>query len=344
MIIYQSTKAGFLDDAFGHDIEAVVLGAYQDRTGRHVAKTEIRAWRESLMAMAKVLRHESIPNDCGIAIEYVIPQTAKRIDLLMSGLDEQDRSKLIIIELKQWEAASKTNKDGLVRTRFSGGEGDTSHPSYQAWSYAELLRNFNEEVYSQDIPLQPCAYLHNFVDGAVLNDPIYLSYVELAPIFLSGQGERERLRAFIAQHVRRGDRGKLIVQIENGRIRPSRRLIDALVGMLQGKPDGIYRAAQRGASTHMRDRVEAVAVALRTADRVGEPGKLRLRESRRELEREWLATSEALRSQGQTALAEQARHFVRSLPPARTEREWLVAGLVEQVRREPAPREVERTR
>jgi hypothetical protein len=97
------------------------------------------------------------------------------------------------------------------------------------------------------------------------------------------------------------------------------------------KSDGIYRAARRGASTHMRDRVEAAAVALRTTDRVGEPAKLRLRETRHELERGWLATSEALRSQGQNALAEPARHFVRSLPPARTEREWLVAGLVGQV-------------
>jgi hypothetical protein len=97
------------------------------------------------------------------------------------------------------------------------------------------------------------------------------------------------------------------------------------------KSDGIYRAARRGASTHMRERVEAAAVALRRADRVGEPAKLRLRETRRELERGWLATSEALRSQGQNALAEQTRHFVRSLPPARTEREWLVAGLLGRV-------------
>jgi hypothetical protein len=110
------------------------------------------------------------------------------------------------------------------------------------------------------------------------------------------------------------------------------------------KSDGIYRAARRGVSTHMRERVDAATVALRTADRVGEPAKLRLRETRRDLERGWLATSEALRSQGQTALAEEARHFVRSLPPARTEREWLMAGLVEQARRERAPREVERTR
>ena len=131
MIIYQSTKAGFLDDTFGQDIEAVILGAYQERTGRRVAMAEIRAWKESLIAMAKVLRHESIPDDCGIAIEYVIPQTAKRIDMLMSGHDDLYRSKLIIIELKQWETAARTDKDGLVRTRFAGGEADTSHPSYR---------------------------------------------------------------------------------------------------------------------------------------------------------------------------------------------------------------------
>jgi uncharacterized protein len=258
MIIYQSTKAGFLDDTFGHDIETVILGAYQDRTGRRVAKAEIRAWKESLIAMAKVLRHKSIPDDCGIAIEYVIPQTAKRIDLLMSGLDELNQSKLIIIELKQWESAARTDKDGLVRTRFAAGEADTSHPSYQAWSYAELLRNFNEEVYSRNLPLQPCAYLHNFVDGAVLNDPFYMPYVDKAPIFLSGQGERERLRAFIAQHVRRGDRGQLIVQIENGRIRPSRRLIDALLGMLRGKREFVLIDDQKVAyETIVAQAVEA---------------------------------------------------------------------------------------
>jgi len=273
MIIYQSTKTGFLDDAFGHDIETVVLGAYQERTGRRVAKAEIRAWKESLIAMAKVLRHESIPDDCGVAIEYVIPQTAKRIDLLMSGLDDQNRSKLIIIELKQWKAATLTNKDGLVRTRFAGGEADTSHPSYQAWSYAELLRNFNEEVYSREVPLQPCACLHNFVDGAVLNDPIYLPYVEKAPIFLSGQGERERLRAFIAQHVRRGDRGKLIVQIENGRIRPSRRLIDALVGMLQGKHEFVLIDDQKVAyETILAEAVEESDGAKRVVIVDGGPG------------------------------------------------------------------------
>ena len=83
---------------------------------------------------------------------------------------------------------------------------------------------------------------------------------------------------------------------------------------------------------------------LPTLDPSGEPAKLQLRETRRELEQGWLAASEVLRSQGQTALAEQTRHFVCSLRPARTEREWLMAGLLEQTGRQRAPREVERTR
>ena len=273
MIIYSSTKAGFLDDAFGHDIETVVLDAYQERTGRRVAASEIRSWKESLLAMAKVLRHDSIPDECGIAIEYVIPQTAKRIDLLMSGLDDQAHSTLIIIELKQWENAVRTDRDGLVRTRFAHGDADTSHPSYQAWSYAELLRNFNDEVYTRGIPLQPCAYLHNFVDGAVLHDPVYLPYVEKAPVFLSGQDERERLRAFIARHIHRGDRGQLIVQIEHGRIRPSRRLIDALVGMLQGKREFVLIDDQKVAfETIVAESIAASAGAKRVIIVDGGPG------------------------------------------------------------------------
>ena len=109
------------------------------------------------------------------------------------------------------------------------------------------------------------------------------------------------------------------------------------------KSDGIYRSARRGASIHMRDRVESEAIALRDADPAGDPAKLRMRETRRDLERGWLATGDGLRNQGQSALADQLRQFVRNLPPARTEREWLIAGLLDQGATRRA-RELEETR
>jgi uncharacterized protein len=245
VIVYQSTKAGFLNDTFKDDIEAVILQSYRDATGSRVAPNQVRAWKESLFAMAKVLNHESIPDDCGLAVEYTIPQTAKRIDLLLSGLNEDDQANLLIIELKQWEVALPTGSDGIVKTRLGGAEVETSHPSYQAWSYAELLRNFNEAVYTRDLPLQPCAYLHNFKDRSTLEGTAYAEYVEKAPFFITGMDERERLRSYIARHVRRGDGGNLIVEIENGRIRPSKRLVDALLGMLAGKREFVLIDEQK---------------------------------------------------------------------------------------------------
>ncbi len=245
MIIYHATKAGFLADVFERDIEAVIQEAYRKATGSRVAPTQVRAWRESLFAMAKVLNDKSIPDDCGLAVEYTIPQTAKRIDLLLSGLDQADQANLVIIELKQWEYALPTVSDGIVKTYMGGAEVETSHPSYQAWSYAELLRNFNEAVYTSDIPLQPCAYLHNFKNPTTLEGPAYAEYVEKAPFFITGPEERERLRSYIARHVCRGDRGNLIVEIDNGRIRPSKRLVDALLGMLEGKREFVLIDEQK---------------------------------------------------------------------------------------------------
>jgi DUF2075 family protein len=245
MIVYQSTKSGFLDAAFRHDIETVVLDAFRERVGHGVSNGEILSWKESLLAMAKVLHDDAIPDDCGVAIEFGIPQTSKRIDMLLSGTDGAGRHNLLIVELKQWETAKRTDMDGVVRTRFAHGEAATSHPSYQSWSYAELLRNFNETVDADDVPLQPCAYLHNCVDGGDLLHESYDFYVQRAPLFLRGDAERAKLRAFIARHVKRGDRGALIYRIEHGRIRPSRRLMDALAGTMAGKREFVLIDEQK---------------------------------------------------------------------------------------------------
>ena len=237
MIVYQTTKSSFLDDAFTRDIEDVVLASFRARTGHAVGAAEIRSWKESLLAMAKVLNDDAIPADAGVAVEYGIPQSAKRIDFIVAGQDEARRDQFVIVELKQWESARRTHKDGIVVTRFAHGEAEVSHPSYQAWSYASLLRNFNETVYESALDLRPCAYLHNYAGDGALTDPFYADYLARAPLFLRGEDERARLRDFIRAHVRHGDRGHVIERVEQGRIRPSKGLADSLVGLLAGNPE-----------------------------------------------------------------------------------------------------------
>jgi hypothetical protein len=81
------------------------------------------------------------------------------------------------VELKQWDKVKKTTKDAIVSTRFAAGEQEVAHPSYQAWSYAALLKNFNEAVYTGGIELRPCAYLHNYPQaGGDINDVCYAEH------------------------------------------------------------------------------------------------------------------------------------------------------------------------
>lgn len=237
MIVYNETKDRFLADVFDRDIEEVVLAAYKARTGRSVGASELSSWRSSLTCMAKVLRDDEIPADAGVAIEYGIAQTKKRIDFIVTGQGPDESTNVIIVEMKQWERAKRTDKDGIVVTRMGRGEQEANHPSYQAWSYAALLQGFNEAVYEGSLKLKPCAYLHNYVPDDDISHSCYAHYLDRAPVFLKGEAERNRLRDFIKKHVKTGDRTKAIFRIENGKIRPSKMLVDSIVGMLKGKQE-----------------------------------------------------------------------------------------------------------
>jgi DUF2075 family protein len=251
MLIYQSTKDGFLTDMRDRMIEDVVAQGFTDRTGRKAGEAEVRAWQNSLPYMAKVLGDKAIPDDVGVAIEYGIPQSSKRIDFLISGHDSADAANLIIVELKQWSTARLSDKDGLVVARRGGRtETEGTHPSYQAWSYASLLRGFNEAAHDPAIGLVPCAYLHNYGSDGVITHENYRTYLDRAPVFLKGEAELRRLREFVRGKLSRGDGGRLLVEIENGRIRPSKVLADSLTGMLRGNEEFVLVDDQKVVHEH----------------------------------------------------------------------------------------------
>jgi len=261
MIVYQANKRQFLDDALRRDIDDVILAAFTTRTGRKVGKSEIASWKESLICMAKVLNDDAIPGEAGIAIEYGIPQTAKRVDFIITGEGSDKASNVIIVELKQWSNVALTEKDGVVSTYLSGSNREVSHPSYQAWSYAALLNGFNEAVYEGGMDLQPCAYLHNYVADGVIDDDRYKYYIDQAPIFLKGEQERTKLREFIKRYVRYGDKSELLYKIEHGRIRPSKTLVDSLAKMIKGNQEFVLIDEQKVVYE------TAIAIAKRTSEK-----------------------------------------------------------------------------
>jgi len=237
MIVYSATKSRFQADVLTNDISGIILRAYQARTGHTTGKSEIDSWASSLQYMDRVLTDDAIPADAGIAIEYHIPQTSKRIDFIITGKDAAQRDSAVLVELKQWSHAQLTDQDAMVRTQYQGRDTLATHPSYQAWSYKRLLEDFNQAVQTEAIQLYPCAYLHNYAHDHCMTNDFYREYIENAPVFL--KNDAVKLREFIGKHVRYGDRDQILYRIDHGKIKPSKNLADQLASMLQGNEEFI---------------------------------------------------------------------------------------------------------
>lgn len=218
-----------------NDIGTIIYDAYRSATGRNTGKSEIDSWINSLQYMDRVLNDDEIPHDAGIAIEYHLPQSSKRIDFILTGMDHNQRESAILIELKQWQHAQISSKDAIVITQFKRGVCETPHPSYQAWSYKRLLEDFNQTVQEENIQLHPCAYLHNYEEDDVITNAFYSKCISNAPIFL--KKDALKLQQFIKSNVKYGDKNEIMYRIDHGKIKPSKNLADQLLSMLKGNEE-----------------------------------------------------------------------------------------------------------
>ena len=243
MIVYQKTKKGFEDDIISGDIENIILKLYENKLHRSTGKKEQASWRHSLHYMNTVLSDPEIPYNTGVTIELQIPQTSKRIDFIISGKNENNKDHVVIVELKQWQSSELTEKDGIVRTALGKRLHESSHPSYQAWSYAALLQDFNVTIQTDKIQIHPCAYLHNYVEDTIIRNSFYQKYLDEAPVFL--KKDMLQLRQFIKAFVKIGDDGEIMYRIDKGEIRPSKMLSESLANMIAGNQEFIMIDEQK---------------------------------------------------------------------------------------------------
>lgn len=247
MIVYSGTKDGFMNDMVEDAIQEKVADLLYDTMHVRVSPQEYKSWNNSLHAMFKTLAVNTIPDSAGIAIEYNIPLSAKRVDFMISGYDSSKRPSIVVIELKQWERLRAVpGTDAIVETYLGGANRRTVHPSYQAWSYASLIRDFNLSAQEEQIRLSPCAFLHNYrrkKDGDPLDSPQYAAYLEDAPAFV--KGEVTQLRQFIGERITSGDDSYILNVIEHGKIRPSKQLQDCIIQLLEGNPEFVLVDEQR---------------------------------------------------------------------------------------------------
>ncbi len=246
MLVYSGLKTDFLNSVEEGTIATDIKNTIYEKMGRKTQDSEFKSWENSLQSMYIVMNDPQIPGNAGVAIEYNIPQTAKRVDFIVSGYDKSDNPSVVIIELKQWqELKAIPGMDALVETYTGKAMRQVVHPSYQAWSYAQLIKDYNSTVQDKHISINPCAYLHNY--ARTDNDPIdsswYEDYLKDAPAFTKGQNNR--LREYIRSHIVKGDDKEVLYYVDNGKIRPSKSLQNSIAKMLQGNREFIMIDEQK---------------------------------------------------------------------------------------------------
>lgn len=247
MIIYRETIGKFISQCFD-GVAALDIGSIISEQMRlagigYFGESQVKAWNASLPEMARVLLESDIDQDIDVAVEYKLVQSRDRIDFLICGNDDKGHENVVVVELKQWSQARPTHKQFFVNTFGGGGEGDYWHPSYQAYNYSQILVNFNEYVRIKKVGLPSCSYLHNMAEGnsVLLDDRKKYPLVEAAPVFYRGQ--IHRLGAYISRFVKTPNK-KLLYEIEDSRIVPSKYLAKMLADSIRGNPFFSYDEAQ----------------------------------------------------------------------------------------------------
>ena len=236
MIVYSGTKRSFQRDTVNGIIAGRLDSLFTELGIGKEGYSEFKSWKESLPRMGLIVSDRRIDDNVQVALEYQIPLTSKRVDFMIGGSDGQ-RDNVVIVELKQWEDCEATQRENVVKAFTGGALRDVVHPSQQAYSYAKLIENFNEDVRFHDIGLIPCAYLHNFKEK---NRPHichekYSEAIADAPVFL--QEDSEDLSGFIAGHVSVPSKKDLFDIIENGKLKPSKALQDTIGSILNGNDE-----------------------------------------------------------------------------------------------------------
>ncbi|WNY24729.1 DUF2075 domain-containing protein [Methanolapillus millepedarum] len=245
MILYSSNAIGFKKDTDQNLIVDKIENSFVDCFGKFPSPSERKSWNNSMQFMEKIIRNSNVANDCGVLIEYNIPTSSKRVDFILSGKNESEEDNFVIVELKQWEEVEPTEKEDIVKTFVGKAVREAAHPSYQAWSYQQMIHDMNMAVYEGNIQSHSCSYLHNYKEKnpEPLKLPQYSECISQAPVFL--KDDYKMLEDFLFCHVGRGKGMEILYRIESGKIKPSKKLIDCVSGLFQGNKEFILIDEQK---------------------------------------------------------------------------------------------------
>src|SRR2546425_927032 len=204
MRLYEGTVADFNLDVIGSVLADKLAKKYQNYYQRDAGESEYRAWQQSSQYLKNSFEAATL-TDNKLIIEYELPYSSRRIDVLLFGSDSADKDSIVLLELKQWsnDSVSDAPAEGNINVDYGQFVKEVAHPSWQVEGYHYDLQDFLKVFEDRNPPsLSSCSYCHNYArlkEPRVLFAPRFRTARERFPIFAKedtvalGNYLRERL-------------------------------------------------------------------------------------------------------------------------------------------------------
>ncbi len=235
MQLYTGTTSAFVADADRNRIADLLKDQFVHHFAHQPSQAEFRSWQNSLRAMSSVIKTADLMEH-GVAIEWRLPLTSKRLDCLFTGRAAGSKPNAVIVELKQWDDVRPSPIENCVATYVGGAVRDVLHPSRQVAQYERYLLDVHTTFSSGDVGLQSCSFAHNVRRSTTdeLFDAKWDDLVARHPLFAGD--DSDDLADYLVGALGEGRGDDVLTDVLNGTYRPHKRLMDHTAAVIRNEP------------------------------------------------------------------------------------------------------------
>ncbi|GAA1254476.1 DUF2075 domain-containing protein [Streptomyces javensis] len=135
--------------------------------GHNPSEAEVRSWKHSIPALVSALLEAGL-DDVEMMIEYTLPLTSKRADVILAGVHPKTgEPSYVIVELKQWTEAYPDEDSPNLCHVVGMHHKPVLNPIEQVRGYCDYLAQFNGTLDGHEHRIVGAAYLHNATEFGV---------------------------------------------------------------------------------------------------------------------------------------------------------------------------------
>lgn len=237
MILYENSLEKFNEDILLNRIADCASEKYKAHYGRNPGDSEYRSWAISLAILNNCFNYANL-EDNHILVEYELPYSSQRIDVVLFGKDESGKDNVVILELKQWsnDNVSVSSSEGNVIVNYGRFKKELPHPSLQVQGYFFLLKDFIKIFSDPDAPLLSAStYAHNYSrkDNSVLLSEQFKDELSKFPLY--SKEESIELASYLKNRLGGGGGQLIFERFTNSPIGPSKKLLEHTSEMINNQ-------------------------------------------------------------------------------------------------------------